>query len=273
MFILDDPLWITRYTCPRHSHIDDQLNMKKMDTNLTAYQNIIKGMNPDKARLTISKLESKVGRIMAKAQRAARKYEDCGPIDQVHEQVSGLQTIIDGLKWYLEAGTTEPAGALQTSLISFMADHNTRAHRLENPSVVRSTAIENIVGKTIHFRNKQRQEISGIVISQKIHRRSGEIVYRTQNGWRIPHRLLLRPAEETPSQKVETLNNREMMVHNSLGKTVEWNSRKLAGLPRGKVIKVGKTRLTVEIEGNRLNPWKVPFSMITKVDGLTVPAL
>ncbi len=241
--------------------------MKKMDPNLSTYQNIIRGMNPVRAQDTINKLHSKIERAMAAAHRRAYRVEDSGPVDQASERMQPLQTIIMALEWFKINGASEPTGALKTALSEFRLGHDRASSGVDRTT---GDAFPDLVGKTITFRNKQKVLMTSVVVSQRLRRKSGEMAYKTANGWKIPHRLILSIAE-TPKTMEKALDLREMMVRNSFGKTISWRSRRL-GTPEGRVTNVGRTKVTVEVPGSR-GVWRVPFSIITKVDGVDVPAL
>ena len=206
----------------------------------------------------IEKLQSKIDRRMLKAEILERRAQgdlDGTALDAARDRNEPLDVQIELMKHYMTNGDKKLPQELQERFDDLQKSKTSHKKRkLEDKK--EKAKHEHLLGKTVHFKNKYGENMSGVVVNVKTH--SGWPQLKLDNCWTISPDHITK-TEKGEAKELPDIKDMKAMLK---GKKITWESKKHPGqVFTQKVISVGSSRVKTD------QGWKVPLSMIKTVDG------
>lgn len=240
---------------------------------LDAYWGVVSNLDKAKALKIIQACENKIARIMNAAMRSARRHEDAGPMDIAHERCEPMQVRLELLQWWLKNPKKAPPKELLERL-KYVLEHKQSTMEYKQEKKEAFNKYPNIVGKTITWKSKYGDDKEGTVLKQLPGRWGGGPRYkvRTEEGvWTVPHELVKKFITPKNLDKVlkgldkDKEKKQQALQSFKAGDIVAWNSKRAHAVMKGKVVKVGRARISALVEGGGV--WRIPLSLIISVNG------
>lgn len=154
----------------------------------------------------IADLEAKADRIYARARKRSFKVEDAGPLDIVAEQLDNMRARAEILKWAMNNPKKKPPKDLLERFDAAEKEAEDNAKYKEEKKA-KFARFKDRTGEEVTFRGKYGNDITGVVISQRAGKWSGEPKYKVktdQGTWTVPHVCV---ACENPTTQFDQLRS------------------------------------------------------------------